>query len=198
MAISKTTLNAKVAAFGFPIGALGIHILHQLDASLIPLKLLSIGILIFGVWAFSDEMGLRKPLNRAAFVGFIFSMGALLFVTLQPEQLNSQYFLIYSFGLLFSVLAWSAAFLHRQKSMKLVGSLGAAASLLPILVLIGGHISIGFGAVFGLNLLFNLPSGSSLLGSPVLNTIEAIFVLWALFASVSLLSGSIRNTAANL
>lgn len=141
-------------------------------------------------------MGLRKPLNRAAFVSFTFAIGALLFLTLQPTQASHQYFLIYSFGLLFSVLAWSAAFLHRQKSMKLIGSLGAAASLLPLAVLVGGHISIGFGTVMGINLLFDLPRGTSLLGSRAINTIEAIFVLWALFASVSLLIGSIRSTDA--
>ena len=78
MRFPDITLNAKVAAVFFPVGAVVLHMLHQLEASLLPLNLLAAGILVFGVWAFSDEMGLHKPLNRAAFIGFMFFIGALL------------------------------------------------------------------------------------------------------------------------
>lgn len=179
-----TSLNAKVAAIAFPLRAIGLHILNQIEASLLPLRLLMMAILIFGVWAFSDEMGLRKPLNRAGFVSFLFAMGALLALTLEPSHTDGKYFLIYAFGMLFCILIWSAAFLHRQKTMKLVGAVGALASSLPVLMLVGGHISLGFGAIFGLNILFDLPKGESLLGSLPLNTIEGVFVVWLLFVAL--------------
>lgn len=193
----QPTINAKVAAIGFPIGAIAIHLLHQMDFSLLPLRLISIGVLIFGVWAFSDEMGLRKPLNRAAFVSFMFSMTALLLVTLQPEQASSQYFLLYAFGLLFTVIFWSGAFLHRQKALKWVGGVGVFASVLPVVILIAGHISLGLGAALGVSFLFELPQGQSLLGSKAINIIEAIFVVWAIAASLALWRGNIHPPAAH-
>jgi len=78
VANTEISKNAKVAAISFPLGAIMLHVLNQFDASLLPLRILAIATLVFGVWAFSDEMGLRKPLNRAAFVSFVIAMLALL------------------------------------------------------------------------------------------------------------------------
>jgi len=142
-------------------------------------------------------MGLRKPLNRAGFVSFLFAMGALLITILEPAQATGKYFLIYAFGMLFSILIWSAAFLHRQKSLKFAGAVGAFASTLPVLILIGGHISLGFGAVFGLGLVFDLPVGTSLLGTTQLNIIEAVFVVWSLVAAFFLWQGHIGKSVAS-
>ena len=100
--------NARVAAVAFPLGAILLHVLNQIDASLLPLRLIAVGILIFGVWAFSDEMGTSKPLNRAAFVSFIFAVVALLVVLLQPESPQQPYMLIYAFGLLISCLLYTS------------------------------------------------------------------------------------------
>lgn len=183
--------NAKVAAVSFPLGAIMLHLLNQFDASLLPLRLVAVCILVFGVWAFSDEMGLRKPLNRAAFVSFIFATLGLVVILLEPETANSQYYLIYAFGTLFAILAWSAAYLHRPNQLKYVGAIGAFASLVPVLLLIAGHLSIGIGAFFGFGMLFEIPRGAAQLGTAQLNAIEAMLVIWSLIASTFLLRGNI-------
>lgn len=188
----NVSLNARVAAVAFPLGAVGLHVLNQLPVSLLPARLIVIALLVFGVWAFSDEMGLRKPLNRAAFVSFIFSVGALLALTLESNTLQGRYVLIYCFGLLFSVVIWSLAFLHRQRSLKMIGSFGLVAGLLPVLILIGGHLSVGFGALFGVAVMFELSQGATMLGTTQVNLIEALFVTWSLFAAVCLWTGRIN------
>jgi len=185
--------NAKVAAISFPCGAILLHGLNQVDTSLLPLRLFAIALLVFGVWAFSDEMGLKKPLNRASFVSFIFAMTALIAIVLEPKSARNTYYLIYAFGLLIALLGWCAAFLHRQETLRWVGALGASISVLPLLLLLAGHLSLGGGALFGFSALFNLPTGAKLLGSPQLNSIEAMLVVWSIVAASCLLRGSIAR-----
>lgn len=181
------TLNAKVGAVGLCVGAIALHILNQLEATLVPIRLIVLGIVILGAWAFSGEMGMRKPLNRAGIICFLFSMFALAVTILEP--VSTQYQLIYAFGLLFCMLLWSAAFLHRQRSLKIVGAFGSVLALVPLAVLIVGHISIATGAFLGVHILFNSSDGSQLIGTRPINIIEAIFVLWSVATAVFLWRG---------
>jgi hypothetical protein len=192
MAARNVSLNAKVAAVSFPLGALLVHVFNQLDASILPLRLFAVALLVFGVWAFSDEMDTRRPLNRAAFVSFIIAMAALVVTFLEPTKVGRQYYLVYAFGLLVSLLAWSAAYLHRDKSLKVIGAVGATIGLVPMVLLIAGHLSIGVGGALGFGALFDMPHDHSLLGTTQLNVIEAMFVLWSIVASIFLLRGGIR------
>lgn len=194
MDTERISLNAKVAAVSFPLGALFLHTLNQIEASVLPIRILAIALLVFGVWAFSDEMGIRRPLNRAAFVSFIIAMAALGVAYLEPGKVGRHYYLVYAFGLLVSLLAWSVAYLHRDKTLKIVGAVGATAGFMPLILLIAGHISVGFGGVMGFGLLFDLPDDSSLLGTAQLNIIEALFVLWSIVASIFLLKGKIGTS----
>ncbi len=188
------TLNAKVAGVSLVIGAILLHAVNQLDFSLQPVRLIIIATLIMGAWAFSDEMGLRKPLNRAAFVCFAGSMLGLTVTVLEPEKFNLQtYVLLYSMALLFAVLIWSAAFLHRQKDLKVVGAVGAFASVLPLLALIVGHLSIGAGAVLGVQVLLKPEQGASVLSSGPVQLIEVVFILWSLATAIFLWRGKMSH-----
>ena len=184
------TLNAKVAATTLLLGAISLHLVNQLDYSILPIRLLILGVLVMGAWSFSDEMGIIKPLNRAAFICFIFSMCALAVTMLNPSVANiGKYYLIYALMLLFSVLIWSAAFLHRQKSLKVIGALSAVASLLPIVIIVAGHVSVGAAGFFGVSVLLNAGNDAAILGSTPVNIIEAVFVAWAVITAVFLLYG---------
>lgn len=187
---NRPTLNAKVAAASLLVGAVALHIINQFDYSIVPIRLLTLGVLILGAWSFSDEMGMRKPLNRAAFICFIFSMFALGVSVLNPTASDiGKYFLMYALMLLFAVLLWSAAFLHRQKSLKIIGTFGAIASLLPVAIIVAGHLSVGAAGFFGVSALLNADEGSTLLGSTPVNFVEAVFLLWSLATAVLLLKG---------
>ena len=62
--------NAKTAAVALVAAAFMTLVLSHLSVPLAPLRLLTLAIAAFAVWAFCDEMGMKKPLNRAAFVFF--------------------------------------------------------------------------------------------------------------------------------
>ncbi len=192
----EATPNAKIGALSLFAGAGALHFINQFDYSLLPIRLLVIGVLIMGAWAFSDEMGLRKPLNRAAFISFLFSMSALAMVVLEASTVKvGRFNLIYAFCLLLAVLIWSAAFLHRQRDLKFVGALGAAASLIPLSLIIAGHLSIGFGAYFGVSTLLDTSLGGSQLGSTPINIIEAMFLLWSAATAFLLWKGRMSQKA---
>ena len=119
---AAATLNAKVAAVGLIVGAVGLDFLNQFAPDLVPLRLMAAGALIFGAWAFCDEMGLRKPLNRAGFVTFAFAMFAVCFSILDPAIAGGKLVLVYAFALLFAMLIWSAAFLPMQRRARSGGT----------------------------------------------------------------------------
>lgn len=79
------TLNAKVAAITLAVGAFLTLLLTHAEASLAPLRILALAIAAFAAWAFCDEMGLRKPLNRAGFVFFAIAVIAKLQISLGVE-----------------------------------------------------------------------------------------------------------------
>ena len=88
--------------------------------------------------------------------------------------------------MLLATLIWSTAVLYRQRDLKYVGAVGAVASLIPLALIIAGHLFIGFSAYFGLSTLIDLSPGSARLGATPPNIIEAMFLLWAAATAVLL------------
>ena len=62
----------KVAAISLFLGAFLTLLLTHTSTPLSPIRLIVLVLVAFAVWAFSDEMGIKKPLNRGAFVLFSF------------------------------------------------------------------------------------------------------------------------------
>jgi len=75
-AVLERAPNARVGAVSLAASAFLTLLLSHFAASLAPLRLLSVAGFAFAAWCFCDEMGLRKPLNRAGFVLFVIAMGA--------------------------------------------------------------------------------------------------------------------------
>ena len=190
----KVSLNAKVASVCILAGAIMLHILNQTNAGLIPLRLVSILVLIMGAWAFADEMGLRKPLNRAGFIVFMLAVLALGVTILEPALPEiGKYYLLYAFALLFAMLIWSMAFMHRKKEIKAVGRIGVVAAVVPIIALIVGHISVAAGAYIGVDSLLNMSGGHDMLVSIPIKAIEAAFICWALATAAMLWRGKLSQ-----
>ena len=78
MASHPISRNAKVGSVALAAAAFLTLLLSHSSASLAPLRLLAAAIGTFAVWAFCDEMGMRKPLNRAGFVAFAIAVAAWL------------------------------------------------------------------------------------------------------------------------
>jgi hypothetical protein len=142
--------------------ALFILVLSHSTLGLGPLRLLSVALSAFAAWSFCDEMGLRKPLNRAGFVFFAIAAATKVELVLGVDaEYRGRYFLLYSAFLLSALLLWSVALLHRQRTLKVVGAIGVAASLAPIIALVVGHLVVGAGAFLGLGALLAAGHGSA-------------------------------------
>lgn len=191
------TLNAKVGAIALALGAFMTLALSHTSISLAPLRILALAIAAFATWAFSDEMGIRKPLNRAGFIFFAIAALTKIQVALGVEaHLAGRYLLLYSAFLLLSVLCWSVAFLHRQPTLKVVGAVGLLASAAPIIAIIVGHIVVGVGAVLGVSSLLTATEGGVLSDTSFVTMVERIFGLWGYVAAWLLWRGHISNTPA--
>jgi hypothetical protein len=191
------TLNARVGAVTLAVGALMTLLLSHVDASLAPLRILTLAIAAFAAWAFCDEMGLRKPLNRAGFVFFAIALAAKVQILLGvATQFVGRYYLLYAAFLLLAVLFWSVAFLHRQRELKVVGAVGLLATLTPIAAIIVGHIVVGLGAVVGVGSLLSAAEGGTPSDLSFVTTAERIFGLWGYVAAWLLWRGHIVNKPA--
>jgi hypothetical protein len=191
------TLNARVGAVTLAVGAFMTLLLSHVDASLAPLRILTLAIAVFAAWAFCDEMGLRKPLNRAGFVFFAIALVTKVQILLGvATQFVGRYYLLYAAFLLLAVLFWSVAFLHRRRELKVVGAIGVLATLTPIAAIIVGHIVVGLGAVVGVGSLLSATEGGTSSDLSFVTMVERIFGLWGYVASWLLWRGHIVNEPA--
>lgn len=188
------TLNAKVGAVTLAIGAFMTLLLSHTSVSLAPLRIITLAIAAFAAWAFSDEMGIRKPLNRAGFIFFAIAAMTKVQVALGVEQhLVGRYLLLYSAFLLLAVLFWSVAFLHRQRELKVVGAVGLLATAAPIAAIVVGHIVVGVGATLGVSSLLAATQGAAPGDISFVTMVERIFGLWGYVAAWLLWRGHIAN-----
>lgn len=187
------SLNAKVGAISLCVAALMTLLLSHSSLSLAPLRLLTLAITAFAAWAFCEEMGLSKPLNRAGFVFFVIAVAAKVQIAVGLEsQFAGRYYLLYAAFLLVAVLLWSVAFLHRQRALKIVGALGVAASLVPIVVLVAGHLVVGLGAVLGVSAMLSAAEGAAPGNPGFVTLVERIFGVWGYVAAWLLWRGHIK------
>jgi hypothetical protein len=190
------TLNAKVGAVTLGVGALMTLLLSHTAIPLAPLRLITLAVVAFAVWAFSDEMGIRKPLNRAGLVLFSIAAFAKVQVALGvDEHVAGRYLLLYSAFLLLAMLFWSLAFLHRQRNLKVVGALGLLAAAAPIAAIVVGHIVVGVGAALGVAGLLSATDGMAPVDTHFVSIVERIFGLWCYVAAWCLWRGHIDAPA---
>lgn len=195
LASRAASVNAKVGAVALVIAALSTLLLSHFSASLAPLRLVTLAIASFAAWAFCDEMGMKKPLNRAGFVVFAIATVAKAQLALGlPPQFAGRYYLLYAAFLLLAVLCWSVAFLHRERTTKVVGAIGVAASLAPIAAIVVGHLAVGLGAAFSVGALLSATDGGSPSDLGFVILVERVFGLWAYVAAWLLWRGHIQAT----
>jgi hypothetical protein len=187
------SLNAKVAAVTLAIAAFMTLFLSHFSVSLAPLRLLALAVGAFAAWSFCDEMGMKKPLNRAGFVFFAIAVMTKIQLVLGiTTPFIGRYYLLYAAFLLLAVLFWSVALLHRQRGLKIVGAVGVAASLVPIVAIVVGHVVVGAGAVLGVDAILSATQGDSPTDLGFVMLVERIFGLWAYITAWLLWRGHIK------
>jgi hypothetical protein len=188
--LEQRSLNARVGAVALAGSAFLTLLLSHVDASLSPMRLLAVAGFAFAAWCFCDEMGLRKPLNRAGLVLFGIAMAAKVQRILGVgDDVSGRYDLLFAAFLLLALLMWSVAFLHRQRSVKVIGAVGVVASLTPIVALVVGHVAVGAGAFLGVK---GLLSGGD---HTFIRLVERMLGLWGYVAAWLLWRGHIRGAS---
>jgi hypothetical protein len=196
-ALQTRSANARVGAVALAASGFLALLLTHVSAALSPLRLLSLALSAFAAWCFCDEMGMHKPLNRAGFVLFALAVGAKAQAILGvAPRLAGRYYLLFSAFLLLALMFWSVAFLHRQRSVKVVGAVGVLASVLPIVVLVAGHLAVGAGAALGARALLAAGDGADLTDRSFVTLVERLFGLWGYVAAWLLWRGYIRSSPA--
>jgi hypothetical protein len=187
------TLNARVGAVALAISALMNIGFELVPANLVPMKLLVLGLATFGLWAFVDEMGVRKPLNRAGMVAFGFAVLAQTMALLAGDEAEqARFLLLYSFAVLTAIVLWSAAFLHRQRELKIVGAVGLFGAATPLAMLVLGHVFLGIGTLWGVSTLYQVGNPYTGPDPAVSMIINVVFAAWCLLASGFLWFGYIQ------
>jgi hypothetical protein len=188
-----SSLNAKVGAVALAGAAFAILLLSHFAEPLAPLRLLSLALAAFAAWCFCDEMGMRKPLNRAGFVLFCIAVATKVQITLGiPAETVGRYHLLYASFLLLALCLWSLAFLHRQPTLKVIGALGLATGGAAILALVIGHIVVGAGAIFGVGAIVSATQGVAPTDLSFVTLIERLFGLWGYLTAWLLWRGHIQ------
>lgn len=189
----STSLNARVGAVALGFVAAAYVALPPPDSGIAPLWIGVVAVSVFATWAFSDEMGLVRPLNRAGMVAFGMAALARINVLIGSDPIAGQRWLnLHAFAVLVALLLWSAAFLHRERRLKIAGAAGVAVSIAPIAFLIAGHVTVGVGGIYGFGSLFELSGARSDSGNP-LATIDLIVATWMVMAAVALWIGLVRR-----
>lgn len=196
LASRAESLNAKVGAVALAVTAFMILLLSHFAVSLAPIRLFVLALAAFAAWAFCDEMGLRKPLNRAGFVFFAIALVTKIQIALGvATPFAGRYYLLYAAFLLLAVLFWSVAFLHRQRALKIVGAIGLSASVVPIAAIVAGHVVVGIGGALGVGAVLSATDGSAPTDLGFVTLVERIFGLWAYVAAWLLWRGYIKPPA---
>lgn len=190
-----TSLNAKVGAVALVAAAFLTLLLSHFSAPLAPVRLLSLALAAFAAWSFCDEMGMHKPLNRAGFVLFAIAVAAKVQITLGvATEFAGRYHLLYATFLLAAMLFWSVAFLHRERTLKVVGAVGALTSLASIVAVVIGHIALGTGAVLGVGALVSATEGAPAVDLGFVTLVERLFGMWSYLTAWLLWRGHIRSS----
>jgi hypothetical protein len=191
-----TSRNARVGAVALAAAAFLTLLLSHFSQPLAPLRLLALALAAFAAWSFCDEMGMRKPLNRAGFVFFSIAVVSKVQVALGiATEVVGRYNLLYAAFLLVALLFWSVAFLHRQPTLKAVGAVGVLTSLVPILALVVGHVAVSVGTILGVGAVLSATEGAAPVDLTYVTLVERIFGLWAYLAAWLLWRGHIQSPA---
>lgn len=190
------TVNARVGAVALAASAFLTLLLSHFSATLSPLRLLAVAGSAFAAWCFCDEMGMRKPLNRAGFVLFVIAVAVRVqrILGVSPSAAGRNDLLFAAF-LLLALLLWSVALLHRQRSVKIVGAVGVVASVLPIAAIVVGHLAVGAGAFLGVNALLEAGNVGAPADGSFVTLVQRLFGLWAYVAAWLLWRGHISLAA---
>ena len=190
----SVSLNARVGAVAMLVSAPANLILHMHDQLLAPLSYLAWLGLTFGLWCFCEEMGSRRPLNRAGLVLLAAAFWADTTATFAVDPISiARAHVLYAFAALGVLVVWSVALMHRQETARAMGMIGSVLGGGALVLLIVAHILLGASTIFGFSQLFLALDQVGPNSFNALVTIDAVVCVWCLAACFLLWTGKVRG-----
>lgn len=179
--------NARTGALALAIGAPLNLILHMQGPRLGPLSYAAWLILSFGVLCFLEEMGARKPLNRAGLVLFVAAFCAETMAMLSVDvAVVARAGLLYAFTTLGALIFWSVALMHRTRTARAIGTIGTAVGGFALVLLVAAHLLLGAATILGFSQLFVALENPGQSSFTALVAIDSVLVAWCLPTAILL------------
>ncbi len=188
------TRNARTGAVALGLFA-PLHCLVNLQgAALAPLAFASWLGVSFGILCLTEELGAARPLNRAGLVLFAaaFCARLLMAVAVDPA-LQARVQLLFAFAILGALLFWSAALMHRPRTPRVAGILGAAVAGSTLALILAAHLLVGSVTISGFSALFAAVSDPTRETLRAMTTINVILGLWGLAGAGLLWRNALRS-----
>lgn len=179
--------NARAGALTLAIGAPLNLVLHMQGPMLGPLNYAAWLILSFGVLCFLEEMGARKPLNRAGLILFFaaFCADTVAVLSVDPAVI-ARAGLLYAFTTLGALFFWSVALMHRTRTARAIGTVGAAVGGVALVLLVAAHLLLGAATILGFSELFVALENPGQPTFTALAVINSVLLAWCLPTSILL------------
>ena len=191
---STISRNARTGALFLSASAPLNLLLHTQGARLGPLSYASWLGVSFGILCFCEEMGSSRPLNRAGLVLFAAAFCADTVATLAIDPgLVARAHLLYAFTILGALVLWSLALMHRTKTAKAVGAVGAAVGGGALVLLVAAHLLLGTATILGFSQLFTTLEAPDRSNFDALAMIDSVLCVWCLSVSVLLWNVGLRD-----
>ena len=179
--------NARAGALALAIGAPLNLIFHMQGPKLEPLSYAAWMALSFGVLCFLEEMGVRKPLNRAGLVLFFaaFFADTVAVLSVDPAVV-ARAGLLYAFTTLGALIFWSVALMHRTRTARAIGTIGTAVGGVALVLLVAAHLLLGAATILGFSELFVALENPGQSTFTALVVIDSVLLAWCLPTSILL------------
>jgi len=150
--------------------------------ALVPLRIFGFILLLSGYLGLLSLLGLDRPLNRlsAVLAGYA-AMGNLGWLLIEPA--SEGFGFLYVLCLFGAFFVTSVAGLHRKGALRSAGLVGAAASVVPLLALVAGHVALGGFGLLGLGWGMEAAGGNGFSTWPA----DLLLAAWAVVAGLFLM-----------
>ena len=192
---AQISRNARTGAVALVLSS-PLHALASLPGeTLAPLAYICWLGVSFGVLCLCEELGVRKPLNRAGLIlfGAAFCARSLMLVAADP-QLYVRSVLFFAFAMMAALLFWSVALMHRSQAPRAVGIFGAAITASTLALIVAAHLLVGSITIWGFGGLFAAVSSSTPRTGDAMAVVDFVLCLWGVVTAYLLWTRDLRTT----
>ncbi|WP_310015019.1 hypothetical protein [Novosphingobium sp. 1748] len=192
--MSSPSRNARTGAVALALGAASQMAAGLLGRVNLPWAYAGWLLLVFGALCLCDELGARRPLNRAGIIMLEVGFAARTVMLIVPEPLVTvRAELTFVLSCLLALLLWSVALMHRSERPKAIGMFGTLLSGGGLAMLAAAHIAVAGVGYLGFADLFAALRRPDAQSAQATITLCAIMAAWASAVAGLMWTGGING-----